>query len=103
MTVARLQDSLKAKLKVAKSLAKKGHNAKRNQSGRIKVNGCRSILEKLGIDMKTAKKRLAPPAREYSCGKISSRELARKFSKLVKMKKTMSHETARRLHAQLYS
>ena len=102
MTVSRLQDGLKSKLKAAKGLAKKGRTVKRNQSGKIKVNGRRSTMERLGLNMDMAKKKLGPSAREYSQCKISCRELARKFSRALRLKKIMGHETARRIHFQLY-
>ena len=71
MTVSRLQDGLRSKLKAAKHLANKGRTVKRNQSGKIKVNGRKSTMERLGLNIGIAKKKLGPSSREYSRGKIS--------------------------------
>lgn len=98
MTVHRLQTGLKTKKEAAMRAQKAGAEVRRNQSGRVKVNGRKSWLEKLGGKVtKSVLKDMKAWAKKYRKAIIGLRPLAAKFSKLLKLQKPMAHETARRI------
>lgn len=91
VVVARLQAGLMAKQKVSK---------RKTQGGNVKVNGRFSLIEKLKPN-KTIIQRMKKVLKERSRGDYGWRGAATKLSKLLKMKKTMAAETARRVSSEL--
>lgn len=72
------------------------------QQGTVKVNGCKSVLEKLALNASKSR-RLESLARKSLAGKISLRELAKQLTVLVggarskKPRVTIGKDTAKRM------
>ncbi|CAE7231755.1 unnamed protein product [Symbiodinium sp. CCMP2592] len=97
MLVHRLQDGLARKKRKAEEARKKGHQLPRSQQGTVKVNGRRSILETKQLSKRQIEQKLGGLFHQYDNGRLSVRDLAKKISDRLGCKKTISHETARRM------
>jgi len=98
MLVHRLQDGLARKKRKAVDASKKGQHLPRSQKGSVKVNGRRSILEEKQLSKSQIRKKLGGLFQQYGNGLLSVRDLAKKISERLGCKKTISHETARRMY-----
>ena len=76
--------------------AAKTKSTRCTQSGEVKVNGRLSTLERLQ-PTSTQLRCLRTLTRQRSQGKLSYRQLAEHFSKVLKLRSPMSMETARRI------
>ena len=76
--------------------AAKAKSTRRTQGGDVKVNGRLSTLERL--QPTSARLRcMHALTKKQSRGKLSYRQLAERFSKVLKLRTPMSMETARRI------
>jgi hypothetical protein len=67
----------------------------KTQAGKVKVVGTKSILQRTPPSA-AQKKALLSLARKWQAGSLALRPLAVKMSRVLKMKKEMGHESARR-------
>ncbi|CAE7666417.1 unnamed protein product [Symbiodinium sp. CCMP2592] len=100
MVVHRLQDGLARKrYKAVKESKKDPASTVLSQQGQVKINGRRSLLEMKSWDQARIRKHLGPIFKDYAQGKVTAREMAPLISKKMKLGRTISHETARRMYA----
>ena len=99
MLVHRLQDGLRRKRKAAEAAARRkgSQDLPRTQSGRVKIHGCRTLVESKGWTKHRMQKELGTIFRKYQNARVSLRTMAKKISNRMKLEKTMAHETARRM------
>ena len=100
MLVHRLQDGLqRKKAKAVKESIKNPASSSLSQQGQVKINGRRSLAEMKSWDQARIKKHLGPIFKDYAKGKVTARGMAPLISQKMKLKHTISHETARRMYA----
>ena len=97
MLVLRLQDGLARKKRQVQQTSNRGEKVPRSQQGKIKVNGRRSILEKMQLSKSKVHQKLGGLFQQYANGQLSVRDLAKNISARLGCKKAISHETARRM------
>jgi len=76
--------------------AAKAKSTRHNQQGGVKVNGVKSILERVqpsSVQLKQMKQLM----KKQEKGEIGYRELAKRFSAILQLPTTMSMETSRRM------
>ena len=99
LIVARLANGLKQKLERAQVDKK---NARKSQKGTVKVNGRCSLLEKLQPTVRVMGL-VKQACAEHLASQVTARELATKLTSLLKLKRSMAMETARRMSRSVHS
>jgi len=69
---------------------------RKTQKGRVKFNGRKSYLETCPMT-KTKKLNLKAVTKRYRANEFGCRELAKKYTTILKIDQTMGHETAKRV------